>query len=135
MGGVREEMGWRAELLERVVAGLRVDIPAMAHTFDAAMKQLRITMKLAGEVGLDSSMSSSGWNEAMAHTSTTIASDCEELTTLRNRIATIGRFTTRINRAKKAAIEEIDRLIRIYGEQAETFAKVVAGGSASKGAA
>jgi hypothetical protein len=129
MAGVREEMQWRAELLETFVAKLRADIPIMGHTFDAAIRQLRITMAVAGEVGLDNSMSSEAWRAAMARTTETINSDCDELSNLRDRIAGIGRFTTRINRAKKAAVAEIDRLIRLYREQGETFTQVTSAGT------
>lgn len=108
MAGLREEMDWRAELLETFVAGLRTDIPTMAHAFDAAIRQLRITMAVADEVGLDNSMSSEAWRAAIARTSETIKSDCEELSDLRDRISSIGRFTTRINRAKKVRLSRLN---------------------------
>lgn len=123
LADVRDEMSWRAELLEKLVAQLRAEIPQMNAAFNAAMKSLVATMNVAGEVGLDNSMSSVGWEAAVAQAAKTIESDRECLVTMRNGVAGIGRFTTRLNRAKKAAVVEIDRLLDSYNHQKEGFAR------------
>jgi hypothetical protein len=124
LADVRDEMTWRAELLEKLVAQLRAEIPQMNAAFNAAMKSLVTTMNVAGEVGLDNSMTSVNWEAALAQAAKTIESDREDLVTMRNGIAGIGRFTTRLNRAKKAAVVEIDRLLDSYNHQKEGFARV-----------
>ena len=124
MADVRDEMSWRAELLEKLVAELRTQIPQMNAAFNAAMKSLVTTMNVAGEVGLDNSMNSVNWEAALAQAAKTIDSDREDLLTMRNGIAGIGRFTTRLNKAKKAAVVELDRLLDSYNHQREGFARV-----------
>lgn len=124
MGAVRDDMNRRAELLEQLVVKLRSDVPVMNAAFNAAMKSLATTMTVAGEVGLDNSMTSDMWRAALAQSATTIQSDREELLSLRERLAGIGRFTTRLNKAKKAAIVEIDRLLDAYKQQADGFQRV-----------
>lgn len=124
MADVRDEMKWRAELLEKLVAQLRAEIPAMNTAFNAAMRSLTTTMTVADEVGLDSSMKSVSWEAALAQASKTIESDRKDLLTMRNGIAGIGRFTTRLNKAKKAAVVEIDRLLDAYNDQKEGFSRV-----------
>lgn len=126
MGAVRDDMNRRAELLEQLVIKLRTDVPVMNGAFNAAMKSLATTMTVAGEVGLDRSMTSDTWRAALAQSANTIQSDREELLSLRERLAGIGRFTTRLNKAKKAAIVEIDRLLDAYKQQADGFERVTA---------
>jgi hypothetical protein len=125
MAGVRDEMNRRAQLLEQLVIKLRTDIPLMNTAFNAAMKSLATTMAVAGEVGLDGSMTSNTWHAALERSAKTIQSDLEELVSMRERLAGIGRFTTRINKAKKAAIIEIDRLIDAYHQQSAGFERVI----------
>lgn len=124
MAAVRDDMNRRAELLEQLVRKLRTDVPVMNTAFHAAMKSLSTTMAVAGEVGLDDSMTSAGWRAALERSAQTIQSDREELLSLRERLAGIGRFTTRINKAKKAALVEIDRLLDAYNQQTEGFGRV-----------
>jgi hypothetical protein len=125
MAGIREEMNRRAQLLEKFVTELRADTPVMNAAFKAAMNSLTTTMAVAGEVGLDNSMSSESWRTTLAQSAQMIQSDREELLSFRERLAGIGRFTTRLNKAKKAAIIEIDRLVDAYTQQAEGFEWVV----------
>jgi hypothetical protein len=124
MAAVRDEMHRRAQLLEQLVIKLRTDMPVMNAAFNAAMKSLTTTMTVAGEVGLDGSMTSDSWRAALERSAETIQSDREELFALRERLAGIGRFTTRINKAKKAAIVEIDRLLDAYDQQTQAFERV-----------
>jgi len=124
MVAVRDDMNRRAELLEQLVRKLRTNVPVMNAAFRAAMKSLSTTMTVAGEVGLDDSMTSVGWRAALERSAQTIESDREELLSLRERLAGIGRFTTRINKAKKAALVEIDRLLDAYNQQAEGVGRV-----------
>jgi len=126
MTGVRDEMNRRAQLLEKFVSQLRADIPVMNAAFKAAMKSLNTTMDVAADVGLDNSMTSETWRAALAQSAQTIQSDREELLSFRERLASIGRFTTRLNKAKKAAIVEIDRLLDACSQQADGFERVVA---------
>lgn len=125
MDGVRRLMEWRAELLERLVKRLRADIPTMAESFEAAMDSLGRTIALAGEVGLGDSMKSPTWAAAQAHAAETIESDIQQIVSIREGLANTGRFTTRLNRAKRAALAEIDRLLELYRHQSEAFAQVV----------
>lgn len=93
--------------------------------FNAAMRSLATTMAVAGEVGLDGSMTSDSWRAGLGKSAETIQSDREERLSLRERLSTIGRFTTRINKAKKAAIVEVDRLLDAYEQQTEGFERVI----------
>lgn len=125
MDGVRKLMNWRAELLERLVKELNSEIPSMNQSFEAAMDNLGRTIALGREVGLGDALQSESWQVLLEHMRQTLNSDLDFLATFRATIADTGRFTTRLNRAKRAALAEIDRLIDAYRHQAETAEQVI----------